>query len=245
MNFVTAALTDRHGRANNEDCHCYFQTPALSCWVVADGLGGHLGGDLASRLAAEEIIASCAALGEFSPRALSRHLEAAQQALIARQQADPPYTEMRTTAVVLLAAKDQALWAHLGDSRLYHFRNGRLVFQTRDHSVSQALVNAGELKAEEIRTHEDRHRLLRALGEEGRFQPALKEEPQPLEPGDAFLLCTDGFWQYVLEAEMEEALSRSDTPGVWLDRLAEVLRRRARESSQTPDNYTALAVFLE
>jgi serine/threonine protein phosphatase PrpC len=149
---------------------------------------------------------------------------------------------MRTTAVVLVADTSGAVWGHIGDSRLYMLRSGRVVSQTRDHSVPQSLVDAGEITPAEIRFHEDRNRLLRSLGNGGRLRAALLERPMLLNKGDAFLLCSDGFWEYVTETEMEVDFAKARTPDDWLDRMAVRIRPRAHEAR---DNCTALAVFID
>ena len=244
MRFATASVTSKHGRKDNQDFAGYIILDGLACWVVADGLGGHKGGEVASRMAVEQIIASCETHPQFSREALMGHLQAAQNAILAQQAAQPELAAMRTTVVLMTANRQAALCAHLGDSRLYHFRQGKIIFQTRDHSVPQALVNAGELPAADIRFHEDRNRLLRALGEDVELRPAISE-PQEILPGDAFLLCTDGFWEYVLEEEMQDALAGAATSKDWVKLMEERLRQRAgvRQHKQ-PDNYTAIGIFL-
>ena len=148
---------------------------------------------------------------------------------------------MKTTAVALVLAEGAAGWAHAGDSRLYWFRDGKLAFQTRDHSASQIAVALGDITVDQIRFHEDRNRVLRALGQEGSLNVETGGEA-PLGPGrHAFLLCTDGFWEYVLEREMEADLAVASTPGQWLERMRARLEERVSGSN---DNHTAAAVWL-
>jgi serine/threonine protein phosphatase PrpC len=148
---------------------------------------------------------------------------------------------MRTTLVVLASDGQRARWAHVGDSRLYHLRGGRIASQTLDHSVPQALARAGEIRPDEIRCHEDRNRLLRTLGNEDEARPTVLGEPVLLEPDDAFLLCTDGFWEFVTEAEIEVTLAKAATPEDWLTTMATRLLNRADPGH---DNYTAVAVWV-
>ena len=147
---------------------------------------------------------------------------------------------MRTTLVALVGAPKGVLWAHLGDSRLYHFSGGDIIYQTRDHSVPQAMADAGNITVDEIRHHEDRNRLLRALGNEENLRPAVEKTVYPVDPGDAFLLCTDGFWEYVMETEMIADLVRSPDPETWLNLMAARIRERAKDGH---DNYSAIAVI--
>ena len=149
---------------------------------------------------------------------------------------------MRTTLVMLVSDYRYARCAHIGYSRLYYFRGGRIDFQTRDHSVPQAMVNAGECRPEEIRFHEDRNRLLRVMGmewEKPRYE--IRAEQFVLKRGDVFLLCTDGFWEYITEDEMEGYLAEAYGPEEWLKKMEE---RMLSYAPGNMDNYTASAVFF-
>jgi serine/threonine protein phosphatase PrpC len=150
---------------------------------------------------------------------------------------------MRTTFVLLLADPDAgtALWGHAGDSRLYHFRDGAILNRTKDHSVVQALVDAGELAPEEMRDHDASHRILRALGDTDDANPDVTDTPVSLRPGDAFLLCSDGFWEGVTEDQMLDAWAGVDGPEAWIDAMTTPLEADADEEQ---DNYTAVAVLV-
>lgn len=233
----SASYTDVGGRGWNEDsvwsCH---QSPNGICMVVADGLGGHGGGDLASGMVCQTVDAGWN--GGGSPAVLTDLLQKAHQNIRAMQ---TPRCSMKSTAVILSITDGRAVWAHVGDSRLYHFHNGKLVFQTRDHSASQIAVMLGDITPDQIRFHEDRSRVLRALGQEGSLNVEAREEQ--LAPGaHAFLLCSDGFWEYVLEPEMEAELCAAKDPEDWLRRMRTLLSARTPADN---DNNTAAAVWLE
>ena len=100
--FITAAVTEKHQRRQNEDSYDYRWVNGCGCWVMADGLGGHLGGEVASQLAVESIISAFAGQPEISPEAATRYLQAAQQALLSRQRKEPRLSGMRTTVVLLI-----------------------------------------------------------------------------------------------------------------------------------------------
>jgi serine/threonine protein phosphatase PrpC len=104
------------------------------------------------------------------------------------------------------------------------------------------MVDAKQLKASEIRHHEDRNRLLRSLGGREEVRATIEEKAHSIRPGDAFLLCSDGFWEYVTETAMEVDLAKSGSPSDWL-RFMELRIRAAAPEDQ--DNYTAVAVFAE
>ena len=233
----TACYTDIGGRPQNEDTVLQAQLGVGQlCTVVADGLGGHGGGELASSAAAKTI---CGAWrGEADPKELCDLVRMAHDAVVAQQ---TPFCKMKSTVVVLEIDGAHAAWAHVGDSRLYRFHNGKLEQQTRDHSASQIAVALGEITLAEIRFHEDRNRVLRALGQEQ--PPSVEVEERDLPPGrTAFLLCTDGFWEYVMEEEMEADLRAAIDPEDWIAKM------RARLSQRVPstnDNNTAAAVWVD
>jgi serine/threonine protein phosphatase PrpC len=242
MPFLTAVLSRVGGRDHNEDYCSFAEAGGTGCWVVADGLGGHCGGELASKTAVDATLASFAGNGQVSPAALNAHLEAAQSAVLKAQSEQPALSTMRTTIVVLLADGGRALWAHLGDSRLYAFENGSIVFQTSDHSVVQRMVDAGEITPAQIRHHEDRNRVLRSLGNaEPEFRPTILSSPRPVSPDAAFLICTDGMWENVLENEMVVDLAKAAGPSEWLAFMEDRLLERATASD---DNYSAIAVMM-
>jgi hypothetical protein len=160
--------------------------------------------------------------------------------LLAAQQAEPSLAQMRSTIVVLVSTAEDAVWAHVGDSRLYHLSGGAIAARTRDHSVSQALVDGGRLDARDQGMHEDRGRLLRCLGKEDEGEPTIATTGR-LYHGDTFLLCTDGFWESVDDLAVEIDLAASEDAAAWLDRM-EARLRRANGASR--DNFTAIAVRM-
>ena len=241
MKFITAAVTKTGNRLVNQDYYAFLQINNVSCWVIADGLGGHGGGEVASQVAVDNILDSFKALREVSVTAIRRYIEAGQDALIQRQEENPQLSSMRTTVVILLTDTKSVIWGHVGDSRGYYFRSGRLQVQTKDHSVPQALVDAGDITSRQIRFHEDRNRLLRVMGKKGELRPDIEQQLLSFQKGDVFLLCTDGFWENITETEMEVELIKSDSPIEWIMRM----ENRILDCAQRDlDNYSAIAVFV-
>nr|VFJ57967.1 MAG: Serine/threonine protein phosphatase PrpC [Candidatus Kentron sp. DK] len=250
------AITSRGGRAHNEDHYGLSElgsgfNDGSGCWVVADGLGGHSGGETASRIAVSNLLAHFkekAGQRRFGieEEALGAALKDTQSVIMARKEREPRFSQMYTTVVLLVTDGVMARWAHVGDSRLYYFHRGKIASQTEDHSVSYMLYRAGEIDRQQIRTHEDRNRLLRSLGARKSFQPEIAAEPVVLQPSDAFLLCTDGFWEYVLEKEMEADLAASETAEDWAKKMEHrVLARVRAKSHREHDNYTAITVRIK
>jgi serine/threonine protein phosphatase PrpC len=243
LKLTHATLSRVGGRKVNEDASGNLTLAARQgCWVIADGLGGHGGGDVASRIVVDTIINAYRTKPEFSSAHLSKMLEFTQYALLAQQEDNYRLSAMRSTVVVLLLEEDKAWWAHVGDSRLYHFSSERIVFQTKDHSVPQVMVDAGDIAYKDIRHHEDRNRLTRSLGNEGKVRSTVLAKPVAISEGDVFLMCTDGFWEFVTEANMETTLAQSASPENWLAAMEAILLHRAPASH---DNYTATAIFVD
>lgn len=244
MQFSTAIRSSSGGRSKNQDDTDHVQQEGLEGWVLADGLGGHRGGGLASTLATRAVVEACEGCRQASGEAVQTATQAAQDLLHERQRKHPEYSQMRTTIVLLLAdpGAKRAFWGHAGDSRLYHFRAGDIAARTKDHSAVQALVDAGELEPDEMRGHGMGHRITRSLGDSGEANPDVVESAAPLQSGDAFLLCSDGFWEGVTEERMLNALDRAASPDAWIDEMATHIENTAEEDH---DNYTAVAVFVE
>lgn len=237
---ASASVTSKGGRSDNQDRCGEGPAGPGRAFVVADGLGGHAAGEVAAETALAAILRTLAAPEGPDAGRVAGAFDAAQRAVQQVQVSEPASAGCRTTAVVLVVDGARALWGHVGDTRLYHLRGGRVAHQTLDHSVPQALVQAGAIASSEIRGHRDRNRLLRSLGGEGDAEPTILPQPIALEEGDAFLLCTDGFWEHVTEPEMEGSLAEAPDPAAWLRGLeARVLER----ASGAFDNYTATAVF--
>ena len=239
-NLDIATLSRTGGRAANEDYADFLQVGRAGCWVIADGLGGHHGGEVASKTVVEAALESFRQRPEVSPDAVATHIARAQDALLEAQRREPSLSQMRSTIVVLLVGDTEAVWAHVGDSRLYHLRGGQAIARTRDHSVGQALVDGGQIDAAAQGSHEDRGRLLRCLGKEGDAD-AVISGPHRLARRDVFLLCTDGFWEALDDVALMLDLAASEDAAAWLDRLEARLRRRIGPAH---DNYTATAIRI-
>lgn len=149
---------------------------------------------------------------------------------------------MKTTLVVLVVTEEHIKWAHIGDSRLYHiYNNGESYERTRDHSMVQLLVDMGEIQEKDIRTHEDRNKVLRVMGAE--WSTKSYDKSGVLErngSAHAFALMTDGFWEYVYEEEMLRLQKEAATCEEWLKAMELYVRERA-DMTRT-DNYSAICV---
>lgn len=236
-------LTQPGDRDNNEDNIGMYQAGTDYCFVLADGLGGHGSGEVASEIAVKEMISAFAEKGSASEECLKTAFWNAENAIIRRQRGDRSCMDMKTTCVALLIGKETVQWGHVGDSRLYYFKNGKLLQRTLDHSVPQLLAAAGQIREKEIRHHPDRNRLLRVMGiewEDARFELS---DVGTREGRQAFLLCSDGFWELIDEKKMESTLKKATSPESWLESMEEIVRKNGRGKNM--DNYSAIGIMID
>lgn len=234
-----ALVSGKGGREINEDSVARLRKDGIYCFVLADGLGGHGGGEVASELASNTIMQCFDAQTEMSKELMYAYLEAAQNSIIEKRAENPRLGKMGTTVVTLITDGNKAIWGHCGDSRLYRFKSHLIQEVTDDHSVAFVSFRAGDIEYDEIRTSPDQNKLLRTLGDGTKFKPDISEVVK-LNRNTTFLLCSDGFWEYVNEDFMEYSLKNSSTPKEWLQYM---LDERKRNAPQDADNFSAIAVF--
>lgn len=239
MKISHAQYSNAGGRAVNQDAIGHGVRGERACFAISDGIAGRPGGDVASQLAVSAVLAKSDAAACATDELLRSCIAAANSAIVAEQRRDPARQEMGATVVTLLvdSAQRTAQWAHLGDSRLYWFRRGRLLERTRDHSLVEQMADAG-LPHDGVNPS----LLLRALGMQGEVLPRVSR-PARIDDGDAFLLCTDGLWQVLPDDVIEYCLRMVHAVDDWLTLLVDEARRRSALSDHR-DNYSALAVWV-
>jgi PPM family protein phosphatase len=243
MQLAFGTLSRTGGRERNEDACGYWTNERGSCFVVCDGAGGHKGGALASEVAVRAVLTEFARDPRFDRERMVEVLAHAEIALhdAKLQHADLPNMSATVAMLVIDSGQDFAFWGQLGDTRVYLFRRGRAHLLTQDHSVAQSLVDAGYAEDRDTRKHPQRSVLYAALGMEGGASPNIPEHALSIEDGDAFLICSDGFWEPIFEQDMEQSLARADGPEQWLVSMA---HKVAEKSTSNHDNYTGLAVWI-
>ena len=242
MRLETHALTSRGGRRINEDALKEVTGPGFTVLALADGLGGHGGGELAARECVAAIAAGFGRAPGLSDSTLQALVDEADRTVAAlRRERQEPASAMRTTLALLAVCDDRARWAHVGDSRVYWFRGGELLHRTRDHSVAELVTGLRDSSLAAPPDDADRHRLLRVVGAGEGCRAELGDKVVALEPGDAFLLCTDGVWSIVPDAEIATSLLTATSPRDWADAVEERLRERLRvEMPEGQDNYSMI-----
>ncbi len=235
-------------RTNNEDSFGYWEPEDDDQFlrkgrlaVVADGMGGYEGGQEASRLAVETLMAVYRDYGGDDPQAaLVEALQAAHEQIRQYSFAHPELRGMGTTctaaAIVRVvdgsAQYDALYYVHVGDTRLYLIRNGQITRVTRDHSYVGRLVEAGMISAEQAETHPQRNILTAALGTNPDLVMDSPGRPEPLRPEDVLLICSDGLWGQMRDSEILDAVENKSA-----EQAGRKLIDLARERGG-PDNIT-------
>jgi protein phosphatase len=213
-----ANLTDT-GRVRevNEDYYCYFEPDDDESFrvkgrlaVVADGMGGHIGGQVASGLAVDTVKATYLSETAQDPRAaLVAGFRNAHAAIHDYVREHPDLKSMGTTCTAAVVRDFQLYYGHIGDSRLYLVHNGAISQITRDHSMVNRLLERGQITPEEAAVHPDRNVLTAALGMQSQPAAEFSEAPLELWPGDVILICSDGLHGLVSDEEMNAVVKAS------------------------------------
>lgn len=233
---VAAWLTDRgQARRTNEDA--VGADPAREVYVVADGLGGLPGGEVASRIAVASLVATLGPLARDGTLGVGiRDAIAEAHTTVRRAGASTlRLTGMGTTVVLVVGAGDAWVLAHVGDSRAYLHRDGQIRRLTEDHNVAAELVAKGQITTGEAQAHAGRNIVTRALGAGSRSEPEIGRVPRL--NGDRLLLCTDGLTAVLDDDEIERVLAGFAEP----DACCRELVALANDGGG-PDNITVLVV---
>lgn len=235
-------FSDRGGRRENEDSAGNAANEYGGIYVVADGLGGHMFGKRAS----DCVVISMLEAWENSEKEQIENMEAwmvesicSANSNILKQQ-EESRSNMKSTVVALLIRDNKACWANTGDSRLYFVRDGRLAGVTEDHSVAYKKYKSGEITRAQIATDEDQSSLLKALGNTSRWEPTLYGVE--LRPGDGFMLCSDGLWEYLNDEEVLVDCLKAKSAKDWAELLLVRAMGRIKPGN---DNLTVQTVRIE
>lgn len=208
--------------------------------IVADGMGGHQAGEVASSIACETAIAFIQNHVEETgvPSTLEACIQAAQTAILAAAEQNSMYKGMGTTATMIFIRNAEMYFAHVGDSRLYQFRHGKLTQCTSDHTLVNEMLKERKITQEEALNHEMKHVLTQALGTVREVRPELATTGQAVEPGDVFFLCSDGIYD-VLQPEEIERLLNMGSSELALECIKALCMQRVAS-----DNFTAMLVEI-
>lgn len=238
-------------RDHNEDC--FLVVPESGLAILADGMGGHLAGEVASAMAIDQVThflmkafsatsrdkSGAKSEESFESRKLAEAIQTANAAIHDASRSRPEQAGMGTTIVVAAFHDDKLTVAHVGDSRLYRYRNGELSLVTEDHSMVQELLRRGLMTPDEARTSLNRNLVTRALGIDPTVEVDVSE--QKYEQGDIYLLCSDGLNDVLTDDEIAAVLSRhsSDLESTAQQLIADVNARGG------PDNVSIVLIHAD
>ena len=241
MRFSIFQESRKGGREANQDRTGYAYTRDALLMVIADGMGGHLHGEVASQIAAQ--LLTEAFQREARPKLadpfgfLQKSITDAHFALGDYAKARRLIESPRTTCVACVVQDSTAFWAHVGDSRLYHIREGRIQAQTRDHSRVQMLVDQGRVREEAVAAHPDRNKIFNCIGAIALPQVELSK-PTLLREDDTLILCTDGWWGPLTGKLITGALLRNDL----MKAIPELLDLAELRAGADSDNLSVVAM---
>jgi len=227
-------------RNSNQDYASHLFTPQGKLFIVADGLGGHQGGELASRYFCEALIMLAKQnLNKLKKQPEATLISLAEQA--AKAMSDKiihDYSGIKahtTCAVCWLSSDNKLSTLHIGDTRIYWISPNKLIWRSRDHSVIQMKVDRGEITEQQMGTHPDQGALTRSIGVGKKINPSYKIHQTKFSKGDALLLCTDGFWERITQNEII-SLAKINKPEKEMTTWIKTAIDRAQPTS---DNVTA------
>lgn len=240
MKLDSYAFSNRGGRAYNEDSVGMKHMENADLYLLADGLGGHLHGERASKGIVDFIVGREFPEENANPQVwLEDVITESNTHLLKRQ--EESHQKMKSTVVALYIAGEKAVYANVGDSRLYCLQNGRISAVTEDHSVAYKKYKAGQITREQIGSDEDQSGILRCLGNPDRCSPDSYTLASPVKAGDGFLLCSDGMWEYISDGEILVDFLKADCAQTW----AELLLLRAMDRFRPGnDNLSLITVMV-
>ena len=243
MTIEFATLSRQGAREYNEDACGYWTSDDGACFVVADGAGGHGGGDIASETAVKTFLMGFSEQPAIDKKFVDQLLHQADSAIRYGQTLADSLKKMSTTVACLFLSDDAGLaqWIHLGDTRIYLIRRRQCKQLTKDHSFLQRFLDNRTFSTDATQTNIVRNILYAALGAGEEIYFESLDKPFLLQEGDAFLLCSDGFWEGVDQEFMASTLALSGSAEEWLIRMEQLVLAR---NSAAQDNYSALAVWI-
>jgi serine/threonine protein phosphatase PrpC len=244
MKFAVYQTSQIGGRKYNQDRVAYAYTDDALLLVLADGMGGHLHGEIAAQIAVHTFMQAFAQVAKPrvpDPEAFLREVtKQGHEAIIRYAHDNQLGGNPGTTCVAALVQDGQVNWAHAGDSRFYLLRDKAVAAVTHDHSIVQQWADWGIITIDEMKTHPDRNKITNCLGGVEDSFYVESSTRIPVQSGDVLLLCSDGLWSPLLDKEMAEVWAAEPLPRA-LDKLIGIslLREQARA-----DNTTAVVVRL-
>lgn len=240
MNFFAKSDKGQIRKINQDSCGSYTASNQLGFFIVADGMGGHNAGEVASKIATDMFIEKAKDSNDIQTKEnaedfIKEIFKKANDVILYKAAADPSQNGMGTTAVAAIVLKEKIIIGNLGDSRAYIISNDNITQITEDHSYVEQLLKSGSIKAEEAKVHPKRNEITRALGIPFYIQPDIFD--YDYKAGDILLLCSDGLDKMIEDSVILDIVKEENEAEIMCQKLID-----AANSAGGLDNVTVLAV---
>ena len=236
-NFTT--LSELGKRANNEDCLAAYESNNYAFFIVCDGVGGHEKGEVASKTVVESMVAGISKTAAFvNSTYLSDLLFKTEEKLFEYVLKNPDAKNMASTLAIMYLKPNTALIGWIGDSRVYHIRDGKVIYHTKDHSYVNYLVSIGDITEQEAINHPKKNVVMRVVKGDGSHTKMDLIEITDIQPNDYFLIASDGVWGSIDDNDITQWFVRSSTP----EKIEKQIRTKCEDVSD--DNFSCVVVKI-
>lgn len=233
--FITKFITDAGDYKLNKDYFAYLELDDYACWVMADGIDS-ADDKLSSKLVVESIIHDFSERPSMKKRQIKKYIKNANQRLLTENKRNG----LKSTVLVIVSDYKSFIWANVGNTRLYHFSKGRLKNKSKDHTLAQMMLEAGEIEAKKLNYHQERNNITQYLGQEKRLKINFSKKIS-LKDDDMLLLATVGFWENLLDEDIRITLNEAEDNLEFMESLENYILEEIEEL----DNYTFSSIFIE
>ena len=240
--FITEFLSEAGTKAENNDYFGYVLLDNYAIWAAADGFDEEDGAKVAARIAVESVIEYFMLRPRFNYDVIKEMMDYANLKVKEKQEEAKKYSLMHTSLLIVISNYNSILYGNVGNTRFYHIRGGYIVFQSKDDTIAQLLVDEEALNVSDMKFHRQRNDLLQAIGDFGKIKPNIIKSPVELMEKDIFCLTTVGFWENIDEHDMENDLSRFEDKKQWLNSLEKRILASLRDNIE---NYTIAQVEVQ
>lgn len=232
--FVTEFITSPGDFKKNRDYFAFVELDDKACWVLADGLDSAQD-VLSAKLAAGSVISDFTENPSLKKKDIKQYFTNAHQFL----QRESRMMDLKVSLLVVVSDYSSLAWGSIGNTRLYHLRKEAIIDQSTDNSVAQMMVEVGDIAANKLNQHEERHNLTEYLGQEERIKPNIQRRRE-LKDDDVLLMCTAGFWENIVDQEIEDTLKDAQGAKEFVENLEKKLLSK---DNSNLDNYSLVSIF--
>ncbi len=240
--FNTKFISELGTKSKNNDFFGYVQLDNYAIWVITDGYDYDEGAEIASKIAVEAVIEYFMLRPRFNTEIIREMMNYANLKVKEKQEETDRYSLMHTSLLIVISNYNSILYGNIGNTRLYHIRDGYIMYQSKDDSIAQLLVDENALDVRDMKYHRQRNDLLQAIGDYGKIKLNISKKAIELQEKDIICLTTIGFWENVDESDMENEISRHDDKAHLLKSLD---KKIIGSKGEIIENYTIAIIDIE